>query len=175
MNVKRLHENAILPKYAHVTDSGFDLCAVEDAIIEPGETALIKTGLAFDIPKGYEIQVRPRSGVTLKTKLRVQFGTIDSGYRGEVGVIVDNINTRNLVGDNYLIDIRDNLVNIWDWFDTWSDFEKGSYVIRKGDRIAQGVIAPVGYPVFEEVDNLTESDRGENGYGSTGVKESDLT
>src|SRR5690625_4442372 len=91
LSVKKLHPDAVIPKYAKKGDSGFDLVAVEDMVIEPGETKLIKTGLAFEIPEGYEIQVRPRSGITLKTKLRVQLGTIDSNYRGEVGVIVDNI------------------------------------------------------------------------------------
>jgi len=91
MKVKKMHPDAVIPKYAQQGDSGFDLVAVEDVIIEPGETKLIKTGLAFDIPEGFEIQVRPRSGITLKTKLRVQLGTVDAGYKGEVGVIVDNI------------------------------------------------------------------------------------
>ncbi|WP_188725979.1 dUTP diphosphatase, partial [Lentibacillus populi] len=90
MKVKRLHKDAVLPRYAKQGDSGFDLVAVEDTVIKPGETKLIKTGLAFDIPVGFEIQVRPRSGISLNTKLRVTLGTVDSGYKGEVGVIVDN-------------------------------------------------------------------------------------
>src|SRR5690606_10358288 len=90
VKVKRLHPDAVIPTKAHAADAGFDLVAVEDAVIEPGETVLIKTGLAFELPEGFEMQIRPRSGVTLKTKLRVQLGTVDSNYRGEVGVIVDN-------------------------------------------------------------------------------------
>ncbi|GAA0343974.1 dUTP diphosphatase [Oceanobacillus oncorhynchi subsp. oncorhynchi] len=174
MKVKKMHQDAVLPKYAQQGDSGFDLVAVEDVIIEPGETKLIKTGLAFDIPEGFEIQVRPRSGITLKTKLRVQLGTIDSNYRGEVGVIVDNITPctirenlemNSFVGPVYH-DISGNNVSNHAW-----DCIKGMhYKIQKGDRIAQGILAPVAITEFEEVDKLSESDRGSNGYGSTGVK-----
>src|SRR5699024_2229420 len=80
---KRLNGAAILPSKAHPTDSGYDLYASEDVIIEPGETAVVPTGIAVQLPEGYEAQVRPRSGVTAKTKLRVQLGTIDNGYTGE--------------------------------------------------------------------------------------------
>src|SRR5690625_2829411 len=93
---KRLNDGAILPTKAHPSDSGFDLCASEDVIIEPGETVIVPTGIAVELPKGYEAQVRPRSGVTAKTKLRVQLGTIDNGYTGEIGVIVDNIGVKEI-------------------------------------------------------------------------------
>lgn len=166
LKVKKMHPDAVLPKYAQQGDSCFDLVAVEDVIIEPGETKLIKTGLAFDIPEGFEIQVRPRSGITLKTKLRVQLGTVDVGYKGEVGAIVDNVYCdccddgeitykaagidEEPIGDDY--------------------YPYGTYLIRKGDRIAQGILAPVARAEFEEVDKLSESERGVSGYGSTGVK-----
>src|SRR5690625_630798 len=88
---KRLSDAATIPTKAHATDSGFDLYASEDVIIEPGDTVDVKTGIAVKLPPGYEAQVRPRSGVTAKTKLRVQLGTIDNGYAGEIGVIVDYI------------------------------------------------------------------------------------
>jgi deoxyuridine 5'-triphosphate nucleotidohydrolase len=91
VKIQRLNSEAIIPKYAREGDAGFDLVAVEDTIVEPGATVLVSTGLAFEIPPGYEMQIRPRSGVTVKTKLRVQIGTIDSGYRGEIKVMVDNI------------------------------------------------------------------------------------
>jgi deoxyuridine 5'-triphosphate nucleotidohydrolase len=94
VKIQRLNSEAIIPKYAREGDAGFDLVAVEDTIVEPGATVLVSTGLAFEIPPGYEMQIRPRSGVTVKTKLRVQIGTIDSGYRGEIKVIVDNIAER---------------------------------------------------------------------------------
>src|SRR5690625_819082 len=149
MKVKRVHKDAVLPRYAKEGDSGFDLVAVQETIIEPGQTKLIKTGLAFDIPKGYEIQVRPRSGITLKTKLRVQLGTIDAGYKGEVGVIVDNIyfdpfdlgadhapRSRDIIGvDGYKM--ADNNVHL-----------RGTHFIRKGDRIAQAILASVRRTVF---------------------------
>ncbi len=90
VKIKRV-KDVELPKYAKPGDSGFDLVAAEDVIINPGETKVIPTGLAFEIPPGYEMQVRPRSGMTRDTKLRVALGTIDSGFRGEVRVIADNI------------------------------------------------------------------------------------
>src|SRR5690625_3213159 len=93
---KRLNDDAILPTKAHPTDSGFDLYASADVIIEPGETKIIPTGIAVELPQGYEATVRPRSGVTAMTKLRVQLGTIDNGYTGEIGVIVDNIAENSL-------------------------------------------------------------------------------
>src|SRR5690625_5630144 len=88
---KRLTDSAVIPTKAHASDSGFDLAASADVIIEPGETKVVPTGIAVELPEGYEAQVRPRSGVTAKTKLRVQLGTIDNGFTGGIGVIVDNI------------------------------------------------------------------------------------
>ncbi|MFD1416823.1 dUTP diphosphatase [Oceanobacillus jeddahense] len=168
MKVKKMHPDAVIPKYANENDSGFDLVAIEDVIIEPGETKLIKTGLAFDIPEGFEIQVRPRSGITLKTKLRVQLGTIDSNYRGEVGVIVDNINQEDPLDDGETLyaplDVKENVA-----MDV-GHYIGETYFIRKGDRIGQGILAPVARTEFEEVDELSDSERGSNGYGSTGVK-----
>lgn len=171
MNVKfkKLHPEAVAPTYAKPGDSGFDLVAVEDVIIEPGETVIVKTGLAFEIPQGYELQVRPRSGVSAKTKLRLSNapGTIDSGYRGEVGVIVDN------VADDWDSDFAYRAYNISKTDlvgETYHPPE--TYRIRKGDRIAQGVIAPVITATFTESDELSETERGIGGYGSTGVRAS---
>lgn len=166
MNIKRLHKDAVLPKYAKQGDSGFDLVAIEDTIIEPGYTKLIKTGLAFEIPKGYEIQVRPRSGITLKTKLRVQLGTIDSNYRGEVGVIVDNTYHDPFEDGEILFKADGVDGNPTDD----GDYLFGTYLIKKGDRIAQAILAPVAYTTFVEVDKLSESERGAAGYGSTGIR-----
>ncbi|MDR4173522.1 dUTP diphosphatase [Bacillus nitratireducens] len=145
VKIKRLNESVELPKYAKPGDAGFDLVTAEDTIIWPGETKIVPTGLAFEISPGYELQVRPRSGMTRNTKLRVVLGTVDSGYRGEIGVLVDN-NERPL-GANIK-----------------------AYVIERGTRIAQGVIAPVETAHFVEMDELAESQRGVNGFGSTGVK-----
>lgn len=106
----------------------------------PGETVLVGTGLSFEIPLGFELQVRPRSGMSLKTKLRVSNspGTIDSDYRGEVKIIIDNIG-------------------------------HSPYTVEIGDRIAQGVIAQAFQTVFEEVTELTDTERGAGGFGSSGV------
>src|SRR5690606_2226499 len=93
---KRLTPDAVIPTKAHASDSGFDLVASADVIIEPGATVVVPTGIAVELPEGYEAQVRPRSGVTSKTKLRVQLGTIDNGYAGEIGVIVDNMSGDDL-------------------------------------------------------------------------------
>ncbi|PDY70808.1 dUTP diphosphatase [Bacillus cereus] len=144
VKIKRV-KDVEMPKYAKPGDSGFDLVAAEDTIIWPGETKVVPTGLAFEIPPGYELQVRPRSGMTRNTKLRVVLGTVDSGYRGEVGVLVDN-NERPI------------------------SLNMKAHVIEKGTRIAQGVIAPVVTAHFVEVDELSDSERGKGGFGSTGVK-----
>jgi len=156
VNIKRLNENAVIPQYAKAGDSGFDLVATKDVIIDPGETAKVPIGLAFELPDGYELQVRPRSGISSKTKMRVQLGTIDSGYIGEIAVIVDNIAPSGMDIDYYSI--------------YGCDFEWGAYKIAKGTRIAQGIIAPVATATFTEVDTLSETERGEGGFGHTGVK-----
>lgn len=144
VKIKRV-KDVELPRYAKPGDSGFDLVAAEDTIIWPGETKVVQTGLAFEIPPGYELQVRPRSGISRNTKLRVILGTVDSGFRGEVRVIVDN--TERNLGTNMK-----------------------AHIIERGTRIAQGVIAPVITAHFEEVDELSVSQRGNQGFGSTGMK-----
>jgi dUTP pyrophosphatase len=162
VKIKRL-KDVELPKYAREFDAGFDLVAAEDVIINPGETKVIPTGLAFEIPPGNEMQIRPRSGISAKTRLRVVLGTVDSGYRSEVGIIVNNIsfdtwsNAARNIDNSYVEETRNKC-------------EPGSYIIRKGDRLAQGVIAPVVTANFVEVDKLSESDRDSSGFGSTGVK-----
>ncbi len=92
IKIKRIHEDAILPSYAHEGDAGLDLCSVDDTSIEPGVTKLIHTGLVMELPKGTEAQVRPRSGLALKHSITVLNtpGTIDCGYRGEIGIILIN-------------------------------------------------------------------------------------
>lgn len=168
VNIKRLSPDAQIPAYAHATDAGFDLVAAEDVIIEPGATACVPTGLAFEIPKGYEMQIRPRSGITLNTRLRVQLGTVDAGYRGEVGVIVDNIaEYRNSSGAELFSESFDTIDG--GLVSTDGMFNVKTYIIRKGDRIGQGVIKPVEQAVFTEVDALGDSDRGAGGFGSSGV------
>jgi len=168
---KRLSSHAVIPTKAHETDSGFDLVASEDVIIEPGETKIIPTGIAVQLPNGFEAQVRPRSGVTAKTDLRVQLGTIDNGYTGDIGVIVDNISfPLEISGYNYLAKLIDGTrVRI----DTISDgvpCDKGTYLVRAGDRIAQLVIQALPNVEAIEVNSLDKSDRGVEGFGSTGVE-----
>jgi len=157
VKIKRLNESVELPRYAKPGDAGFDLVAAEDVTIEPGETKVIPTGLAFEIPPGYELQVRPRSGISRKTFLRVVLGTVDSGFRGEVGVIVSNT---SYLGNSITLGINDD----------HGICASVNYGIKKGDRIAQGVIAPVETAHFVEVDELSDSERGTGGFGSTGTK-----
>jgi len=165
VKIMRLCPDAVIPRYAHEGDAGLDLVAAADVIIEPGETALIPTGIAVELPPGYELQVRPRSGITLRTKLRVQLGTVDSNYRGEIGVIVDN------VAEDPFGNVVPYLSHI-DGSDYRTDGEiypNETYIIRKGDKIAQGVIAPVAKATFNETDELSDTTRGTGGFGSTGV------
>lgn len=160
---KRLNDNATIPTKAHATDSGYDLCASEDVIIEPGDTAVVPTAIAIQLSEGMEAQVRPRSGITSKTKLRVQLGTIDNGYTGEIGVIVDNtaqdFNTRS----KRFFTIDGKAV------EAPPTTEYSTYLIRKGDRIAQLVVQYLPQVEAVEVGDLGESGRGANGFGSTGV------
>lgn len=163
---KRLNENATLPSKAHATDSGFDLYAAEDTIVQPGETVVIKTGIAVQLPEGYEAQVRPRSGVTSRTKLRVQLGTIDNGYNGEIGVIVDNISPPySGYTKHFIYGVDGKILE-----QTRDDNTLFTYLIRKGDRIAQLVVQPLpSVEAYEISGELGESERGGNGFGSTGV------
>jgi dUTP pyrophosphatase len=140
LRIKRLHPDATLPAYAHESDAGMDVCSVDDLTISPGGRALVRTGLVFLLPPRTEAQVRSRSGLALKKGVFVlnSPGTIDSGYRGEVGVILAN------TGDE-------------------------PFEVKKGDRIAQVVLAPVTQATIAEVDVVDATDRGAGGFGSTGV------
>ena len=141
--IKRLSKTIPLPKYETLGSSGMDLSANVDKIveIEPGKTAIIPTGLIVSIPKNYEIQIRPRSGLAAKNQLTVLNtpGTIDADYRGELKVILINLS------------------------------EKKFYV-EKGLRIAQMVLCAVIKAILIEVDELDETERGSGGLGSTGTK-----
>lgn len=169
---KKLTEDAILPVRAHYSDSGFDLFANEDVIIEPGQTEVIKTGVAVKLPPGYEAQVRPRSGVTSKTKLRVQLGTIDNSYVGEIGIIVDNSTEDTYKENAHLIhkfgvvihDIESNNIS-----EHGFDCSKGMYYrIHKGDKLAQLVVQKLPQVHAYEIDELPTTERGANGFGSSG-------
>lgn len=160
--VEICREDAILPKYANPGDAGMDVYAAEEVIIKPGETVIVPTGLKLAIPGGYEIQVRPRSGISFKTPIRIPNspGTIDSGYRDELGIIVTNssdICVQNDISNPFTLDEKGS--------------KMGTYIVRKGDRIAQIVLQVVPKMFFTRVDSVKEigSDRG-GGFGSTGVK-----
>jgi len=131
-----------IPTYAHEADSGVDLYSAEDCTIMPGERKLVRTGIRMAIPKGYEGQVRPKSGLALKHGITVLNtpGTVDAPYRGEVGVILLN-----------------------------TDTEK-PYHVEVGSKIAQMVFCEVAKAEFILVEELDKTTRGEGGFGSTGTK-----
>ena len=141
--IKRLSKEISLPKYETAGSSGMDLAAniVDNINVDPGKTAIIPTGLALSVPKGFEVQIRPRPGLAAKQKLSALNtpGTIDSDYRGEIKVILINL------GDN-------------------------SYTVERGTRIAQMVVCPIVQAQLKEVDDLNETERGKGGFGSTGTK-----
>ncbi len=168
-----LSEGVQLPTYFYDGDSGMDVRAIEDIDIAPGETKLIDTGIKVAIPKGYEIQVRAKSGRSLKTKLRMgnSIGTIDSNYRGSIGIIAENIEPK----------IKDiDYEEIWNTETGNIDHLKIKYIdygssihIAKGEKIAQLVLCKVEKANFVQVDNINDipSDgRADGGFGSTGDK-----
>ena len=147
INIKLLSENATAPTRAHEHDAGLDLYASESIDIREGSTVKIKTDIAIEIPQGYEAQIRPRSGMTLKTPIKVQLGTIDCGYTGELGVIAQYTMTRKSEESQFV----------------------GYYEIKKGDKIAQLVISPIVTPAVNIVEEFeSETARGDRGFGSTG-------
>ncbi|MED4783458.1 deoxyuridine 5'-triphosphate nucleotidohydrolase [Brevibacillus choshinensis] len=171
VNIQMLHPDAAIPKYETEGAAGFDLVAVEEVIIGPGETKTVSLGIAFEIPPGWEIQIRPRSGISSKTKLRQSnsVGTIDSDYRGEVKMIFDNTNKRPEVlnskntGAFMAKSLKNEVVR------TEVACVEGSYIIKKGDRVAQGILARVPKAKFQEVTKLNSTKRGAGGFGHTGV------
>ena len=141
--IKRLSKEISLPKYETAGSSGMDLAAniAGNISIDPGKTAIIPTGLALSVPKGFEVQIRPRSGLAAKKKISVLNtpGTIDSDYRGEIKVILINLGQE-------------------------------TFRVEKGLRIAQMVVCPVIQAQIKEVEDLSETERGKGGFGSTGSK-----
>ncbi len=142
INIKRIDKNLPLPLYAHDGDAGCDLLSAVDAVLGPGERALIPTGVAVSIPRGYGGFVQPRSGLAIKHGISLVNtpGLIDSAYRGEIKVIMINTDRNE------------------------------PFHINRGDKIAQFVIQKVEEVSFEEVDELDETVRGDGGFGSTGVR-----
>ena len=150
---KKVHPDAKLPSYAHAGDAGMDVYAVEDVTLKPYTPTLVQTGLIADIPTGYEIQVRPRSGLALKSAITVlnSPGTIDSQYRGQIGVIL------------FWCPQLDYDCNMHLSMRGWQ------YKVTKGDKIAQLVVAPVTKCEPVEVEEVSETERGVGGFGSTGA------
>jgi dUTP pyrophosphatase len=142
LRIKRLNHGAGLPLPAYASDgaAGMDICAAESLSLRPGRRAAVSTGFAFAIPHGYEVQVRPRSGLALKNGITCLNtpGTIDCDYRGEVKVILINLG-------------------------------EDDFAINRGDRIAQLVVAPAPQALTLEVEDLDDTVRGAGGFGSTGI------
>ena len=162
---EKCREGARMPEYAHIDDSGMDLYALEDYTIHPGETKLIPTGLKFAIPNGYELQIRPKSGRCLKTKLRVANtpATIDAGFRGEVCVIVENVEAP-IQDITYEFDNNGHPI-------ITSILHGSDHYIHKGEKFAQLVLAEVPKANFYLVDKVMEdTERADGGFGSTGLK-----
>jgi|TARA_B110000444_G_scaffold258143_1_gene298257 dUTP pyrophosphatase len=143
IQIKKLSNEVLTPKYETSGSSGMDIAAYikQDITIEPGEKALIPTGFSLSIPLGYEVQIRPRSGLAAKKGITILNtpGTIDSDYRGEIKVILINLS-------------------------------KDGFSVKNGERIAQMVVCPIKQVVVEEVKELSETNRGVGGFGSTGTK-----
>lgn len=140
VKIKRLVTEAKLPRYEHFGDSGADLIAVTNYTLYPMQWFAVPTGLSAEVPVGFELQVRPKSGLALKHGVTVLNtpGTVDAGYRGEIKVLLLNLGP-------------------------------DPFHISKGQKIAQLVVAPVVWGKFEEVDSLAESQRSSGGFGSTGI------
>lgn len=139
--IKKESEDAIIPTYAHEGDAGLDLYAMEDTILYAGIPVLIGTGISIELPVNYEAQIRSRSGLSLKNVIVVNSpGTIDCNYRGEIKVIL-----------------------------LYNGIDSKRMIIDKGDRIAQMVINKLPKVEIIEVDNLSDSNRGSDGFGSSGI------
>ena len=160
LGFKKIHPDARLPSYAHEGDAGMDVYAVEDVVLYPFTPTLVKTGLIAEIPTGYEIQVRPRSGLALKQGITVfnSPGTVDAGYRSEIGVILMYSPRCLYRQENHYVLLQINK----------SDYN-AEKMIRKGERIAQLVLAPVTRCEPVEISEVSDTERGTGGFGSTGV------
>ncbi len=137
IKVKKLHEDAVIPEYAHPGDAGMDLRCVEDVTVEPGQKVMIGTGLAFEVPEGFVPLFWDKSGLAIKHGLKILGGVFEYTYRGEYIVGMINLN------------------------DT-------AYEFKKGDKIVQLLIQPIATASIVEVEELSETSRGDGGFGSTG-------
>lgn len=163
LQIKLLSENATMPTRANATDAGYDIYAAETKILEPQEKAIIKTDVAVNIPKGYVGLLTSRSGVSSKTNLVIETGKIDSGFHGNMGINIKNDIQDFLIDTNVYKNIKGSYEN------AEQIQNRGTYIIHKGDKLAQLVIVPIWTPELEEVTEFdTQSTRGTNGFGSTG-------
>lgn len=145
INILKLREDAILPTRNNPTDAGMDLYALEQTFIPLGSTAILKTGIAIETPVGFVAKIEDRSGLAAKG-LRTGAGVVDASYRGEIGVVLHNLtNSTGSIG------------------------QQRGYVVNKGDRIAQILIYKVETPSIKEVKELSNTDRGSKGFGSSGA------
>lgn len=139
LKIIKIKPSAIIPSYAHEGDAGMDLFSTENYLLKSMRRCVVSTGLKVEIPQGYELQIRPKSGLALKKGLSMPNspGTIDAGYRGELGVVVINLGKEDIE-------------------------------INSGDKVAQAVMNKIEIAEIEEVEELSETSRGDGGFGSTG-------
>jgi len=141
IKVQKINEDALIPKYAHKHDAGMDLYSIREYILKPRHRILVRTGLKLQVPRGYEMQIRPKSGLALKNGVTVLNtpGTVDSDYRGEIGVILINHSNK-------------------------------SYRVEKNQKIAQAVFNKIEIARLTEANKVNRTKRNEGGFGSTGLK-----
>ncbi|WP_182318839.1 dUTP pyrophosphatase [Staphylococcus coagulans] len=167
LQIKLLSDNATMPTRNHDTDAGFDIYAAETVVLEPQEKALIATDIAVNIPKGYVGLLTSRSGVSSKTHLVIETGKIDAGFHENMKINIKNDVSLFLpsgYGTQTLVNIENNHI-----YDELNHHKIGSYVINKGDKLAQLVIVPIWIPELEKVEEFdSESARGTKGFGSSG-------
>lgn len=168
LNIKLLSDNATTPTRAYGVSAGLDIYAAETVVIEPQEKILLATDIAVDIPEGYVGLLTSRSGVSSKTHLVVETGKIDAGYNGHMKVNIKN-DSVVLVPSGMVTKNIMNIEGVVMKSEPEGNFCLGSYVINKGDKIAQLVIVPIVTPEVNVVEEFeSESERGTNGFGSSG-------
>lgn len=137
LKFRRLTEEARIPEYAHTDDAAFDVYSLETATLNPGERHAFQTGITSEIPPGWYVSIRDKSGLALKQGIHTLGGVIDAGFRGEWAIILINLGSE-------------------------------AVTIEKGDKVAQGMFEQVVHPEIQEVEELSDSERGTGGFGSTG-------
>ena len=162
LEIKLLSDNATMPKRDRL-DAGYDIYSAETVILEPQEKLVIKTDVAVNIPEGYVGLLTSRSGVSSKTHLVIETGKIDAGYQGNLGINIKNDRQDFVIDSDVYQDIEGEMHY------TDKTLDAGTYKINKGDKLAQLVIVPIWTPELKEVEEFrSESERGEQGFGSTG-------